>query len=221
MIVIASPDRERARPAPRPSSARAKVAEAACRAALLATTLLLTVAEAEAGDRAPKERKVETWHDRAVDFDAVRVFATPPLPPGTANRLARGVRTREDDVRDAVVAAFAARGYTHDPDADVIDVELHAVFTPPEGPRSPGRRAAARVQTAISGSFGRDESNHLYVELRDPESGQPIWRGRVRRVLGRKQDDQLARLRAAAHAIAEAFPPPPFQAPERPTPPPS
>lgn len=181
--------------------------------ALFGVLASLAAASAGAGDPALRMGELWTWHDRAFDFAAVRVVDTEPLPPGTANRMARGIKTQEDEIREALLAAFEARGYRYDPDADAIDVVLHFEFTAPEEQRpGVGRSINRGVQTTLQGSFSRDSGNSLYVELRHPDNGQPVWRGRIKNVLRKKTDD-LARLRAAAGAIADAFPPPPHQAP--------
>lgn len=179
---------------------------------ILALSLPAQAREKTEGKR-QRPAAVWTWHDRAVDFAALAVFDTEPLPPGTANRIARGIKTEEDEIREALIAAFEARGYRYGPDADRIDAILTFVFTPPENRRGgSGGRIARGVQTTLEGDFSRSTDNQLYVELRHPESGMPIWRGRLRKVLRKKVDD-LTSLRSAARQIADAFPPSPARAP--------
>ncbi len=154
--------------------------------------------------------KIDTWQDRAVDLSTLSVFALPPMPPGTANRIARGIRTREDDIRAALIAGFEERGYIQDTHADPsasVDFTLHFMFTPPEREQpSRTRRTIGQVQGTVEIQTGGDTFNHLYVELRSPETNMPIWRGRANRVLKRKSKDELPRLQAACQSIAQAFP---------------
>lgn len=176
----------------------------------LAMLLLALVATTAAASQDDIQFKIDTWQDRAIDFATLRVFALTPMPPGTANRIARGIRTREDDIRAALIAGFEERGYVQDTNADPsasVDFTLHFMFTPPERQQqSRTSRTIGQIQGSVEIQTGGDTFNHLYVELRHPETNMPIWRGRANRVLKRKSKDELRRLQAACQSIAKAFP---------------
>lgn len=184
---------------------------------VLACTASSVVAEKPSNRSQTRVKGVWTWHDRAFDFSAVRVIAAAPRAADERRRIARGIKTREDEIRESVIAAFEKRGYVTDPASATENetavgtrLELHYAFTPPARPSSPRppilRGAQSSATAGATAEISRDTSNQLYVELRNPDTGQPVWRGRVSRVL-RKRAEPLERIRAAADSIAGAFPP--------------
>lgn len=163
---------------------------------------LLVVASLVLGVNAEEASfKVETWSDRSVDLTQLRRFDFEALPPlGRPNRTER-LRC-DADLRRWLQEALVDRGFVHE-EEDEIDFLVHCAFQPPE--RSSAPRGS---QTGISIQFGQGSNNRLYVELRDPQSGQPIWRGHAKKVL-RKRANRDERLAAAVRAVVARLPSPP------------
>ncbi|RMH20858.1 MAG: DUF4136 domain-containing protein [Acidobacteria bacterium] len=177
---------------------------------ILVPLLALTLA-------AGKPFKVETWHDRAVDFDRCRTFdwAEPP-PPGSWSRRQRGFKTQDDEIRDAIAERLRELGYVHDDEGEVDFLVAFELRSPDPRRRRgiTGRGGGALIPL---GKRGSPYDNVLYVELRDPATEQPIWRGRAGPILIKKEDHRQ-RLKRAIGEILAAFPPPPYVAPARASP---
>lgn len=156
-----------------------------------------------------KPVKVETWHDRAVDFGAFRTFDFDYTPP-PGRRRGGAEFTRDSEIRGYIRSTLEKKGYRYDTEGEV-DFLVMCIYHPPMSKHG-GKRAGVTGRNTVT---FRSNDNQLYFELRHPETLQPIWRGTAQKVLTKK-DDTAERLAAAVDAAFEAFPPPPHSAPGMP-----
>ncbi len=172
--------------------------------------LSLTIAATE------KPVKVETWHDRAVDFSALKTFdfdyeATSKSRGRSGRPLASQGFSRDAEMRETITAALEQRGYRHTPDEEV-DFLVVCQYRPPQAGRKQGGSSRAGISPGFSLTFGKANDNAIYIELREPEQRLPIWRGTGLRVQVRKAPI-TERINFAIETVLATYPPAPHTAP--------